>query len=157
MSSRHQGLRIYLFRTELCLYPYLSIYLSIIFWPLTYIYRYLQRQTVPFPHAASKRREQKLSPSCTELMRWSSLVQFNVVSAETSLFISAISPGYYLYLPLLWVLVPLSTSSPLHRLPTQVHDYECSSDQALGLMCCKDMEGVWRWSEKGISNGHWLG
>lgn len=154
MSYRQQGLHIFPVQNRTVSIP-ISIY-QLSFWPLTSIYRCLQRQTVTFSHAASKMKQQQLSSSCTELMCWS-LVQFDVVSAKTSLFISAISPGCHLYLPLLWVLIPLSTSSPLHRLPTQVYDYECTSAQALGLVCLKDMERVWRWSEKGISNGYWLG
>lgn len=61
-----------------------------------------------------------------------SLVQFNVVSAETSLFISATSPGSAPPTPVL----PLSTSSPLHRLPSPVFDFKCTSVQ--GLLCHKD-------------------
>lgn len=151
MSSRHQGLHICLFGTELCLYLHISIYLSI--WTLTYIYSYphKQKQTVTLSHAASNTRQ--LCPSCTELACWS-LVQSNVVSAETSLLLSAVSPSYHLHLSDGWVLVPLSTCPPLYTLHP--------SAWLLNVPVIKpwDSHATATWgglSEKGMSTGHWLG
>lgn len=134
-------LHISLFGTKLCLYLHISIYLSE-HWLICTDTLTRRSRHLPFPMLPPTWED-----THTELL-CSSLVQFNVVSAETSLLLSAVSPSHHLYLSTVWVLVPLSTCLPPYRFSTQVYDcwmYQWSSS---GIHVPQGHGGVEDWVKR---------